>query len=285
MKYAFVLLKGGLGNQLFIYSFVLWLENLGFKVIVDDVIGFKRDKKYRRKNDLLHLGLHYRKLSVSMFSPFRYVTWRLIGLVNYFRLSTKLFYRFDESRNDLAISLDIINKYKPALLLCNGYFQTAALAKEFEQQVYSKMTKTVDVCHTDATTSACMHVRFFDQIVNGPNNVPVSFYKLSIEILLAKKPEIQKVFIVSEKPITLNMLGLDQVKIEIVIRPVSASQFDDFLFLSSFQNIIISNSTFSYWAAMFNSDDKTIIAPKYEKRGEGSWGADYLLPLSWIKIP
>ena len=51
---------------------------------------------------------------------------------------------------------------------------------------------------------------------------------------------------------------------------ISSSQSSDFRFLMSFDKIITSQSTFSWWAA-FLSDASNIVAPKTKN---GIWGSD-----------
>jgi hypothetical protein len=70
------LLRGGLGNQLFIYGAYSDSKNkhLGFSYL-DDKYGFQSDSVYKRKNKLLELGLQYKKTRID----FRFI-WRLIAL-------------------------------------------------------------------------------------------------------------------------------------------------------------------------------------------------------------
>lgn len=281
MKIAFILLKGGLGNQLFIYSFMLWLQSHEYKVIVDDKSGFKRDKKYRRNNNLNFFSLQYHSLRYSLLSPFRYFTWKVISIIP---LHSKIIYRFDEGNTSLTDGMRMIASKQPRVLLCNGYFQKSTLAEEFEKEIYHKIQPKFVNLRDEPSDTACMHVRFFDQAIDGPNNVPIDFYQKAVRALVEKKPNIKKLTVLVEKPLTLDQLNLQNEPIEISVRMASPSQFDDFIFLASFCNLIISNSTFSYWAAMLNSEYKTVIAPSHKKRGEGSWGGHGLLPYSWIKI-
>ena len=53
------LLRGGLGNQLFIYSHYLKNLKLGKDVRIEDKVGFELDYRYRRKNVLDILDLPY----------------------------------------------------------------------------------------------------------------------------------------------------------------------------------------------------------------------------------
>jgi len=57
-----------------------------------------------------------------------------------------------------------------------------------------------------------------------------------------------------------------------------------FHLITKFNFHVISNSTFSWWAAWL-SNSKMVISPKFFKPdGEGTWGFEGLLPDRFIKI-
>ena len=72
-----LLLRGGLGNQLFIYGKYKSLEKLGRIVFIDDFFGFKTDKLFKRVNMLKHFSLDYKNVILKCD-----IFWKLLSLVN-----------------------------------------------------------------------------------------------------------------------------------------------------------------------------------------------------------
>jgi len=72
-----LLLRGGLGNQLFIYGKYKSLEKLGKVAFIDDIFGFKSDKLFKRINMLNHLSLEYKNIFFKCD-----IFWKLLSLIN-----------------------------------------------------------------------------------------------------------------------------------------------------------------------------------------------------------
>ena len=61
-----VRVRGGLGNQLFCYAAARRLALINnAELVIDDVTGFVRDKKYKRKYMLDHFNISVRKATPS----------------------------------------------------------------------------------------------------------------------------------------------------------------------------------------------------------------------------
>ena len=65
-----LLLKGGLGNQLFILAFYIYLKKkLKIDILLEDKIGFLLDFKYHRENELDRLPSYIKNTNflISLF--------------------------------------------------------------------------------------------------------------------------------------------------------------------------------------------------------------------------
>ena len=72
-----LLLRGGLGNQLFIYGKYKNLEKLGKVAFIDDIFGFKSDKIFMRANMLNHFSLEYKAVFFKCD-----IFWKLLSSLN-----------------------------------------------------------------------------------------------------------------------------------------------------------------------------------------------------------
>lgn len=61
-----LLLRGGLGNQLFIYGAYQYYSKINVKVRIDDYYGFKNDILYNRQNSLLKFNLPYIRTCINL---------------------------------------------------------------------------------------------------------------------------------------------------------------------------------------------------------------------------
>jgi hypothetical protein len=71
-----LLLRGGMGNQLFIYGAYNFFKNKDKYVFLDDVYSFQNDFIFKRTNCIRRLKLKYNRLDFNIG-----LTWKLLGLL------------------------------------------------------------------------------------------------------------------------------------------------------------------------------------------------------------
>lgn len=69
-----LLLRGGLGNQFFIYGAYKYFSSLNYRVKIDDSYGFKNDYRFNRKNQLFIYNLKYKRVKYDIS-----LIWRIIN--------------------------------------------------------------------------------------------------------------------------------------------------------------------------------------------------------------
>jgi serine kinase of HPr protein (carbohydrate metabolism regulator) len=72
-------------------------------------------------------------------------------------------------------------------------------------------------------------------------------------------------------------------RFDVIVPPKDSDPVESLLLMASTKNIVISNSTFSWWSAMIAGDTASIHAPSkwYEHRADPS----KLIPENWKRIP
>jgi hypothetical protein len=102
-----LLLRGGLGNQLFIYGKYMIEKKCNKNIFIDDVFGFKYDKTFMRVNMLNSFQLNYKRIGFKLD-----FFWKLLGKIND-DISILFFTNeyFQESRFLDSFNLNISNIY------------------------------------------------------------------------------------------------------------------------------------------------------------------------------
>jgi len=247
-----VFLRGGLGNQLFQYVYGVGLRNrLGFQVRFDrsyfsmdsrhggfvlDQLGFKDD--YR---DPTILGRVICKIS------YRAPAW-----------VRKLFGVHVEGVKSIPV--------REARYLL-GYWQgdvDVRLVKEFllssnvnHQRRSTAMRKMESV--------TAIHIRRGDYLL--PENTQYfgvcseGYYREAIRVIMQNRRTTKFVFFTDDQEWVAEKFSAFLQEEEFEIAP-KADALEDFLLISCAANLILSNSTFSWWAALLNErNDCTVIAP------------------------
>lgn len=291
-------LKGGLGNQLFIYAAArrLALSN-NAELVIDQISGFEVDFKYMRKYMLHFFNIHARFASPKeRLQPFNKIRRRfLIELSHRKWLGSKSYFiqnqnEFDPTFLNLRINSNIY---------IEGYWQSEKYFKDIEQIIRTDLIikQPEDIenkfygSKIKKLNSVCIHVRWFDKpkIQNGcdySNNIDEEYYNSALS-LINNKIVNPHYFIFSDYPNEITkVLNLPKGSTTIINHNKSEENaYADLWLMSQCKHFIIANSTFSWWGAWLStSPDKIIIAPKKEKIGEGSWGFKGLLPEEWIVI-
>ena len=269
-------LKGGLGNQLFIYSFGLHLATLlKYQLKIDTVSGFINDP-YERAFELEKYGL----INQTKISKFRFSFWKKLdrkfqlitglGLTNTIYISEGTMLDTDQFNiNDLPISKDIF---------VEGYFQNTEFVSSvlpILSELYGKKTKSLESKSgkhkKKSKVSVAVHVREFQK---EDALLLLDYYKRSIDHLSKQISELE-FHIFSEKNVHDTIKNLFTSYTHLFHTPDE----NDFLTMGCFDHIITANSTFSWWvAALAYSGKGVIIMPKSIKhKAAGNWDSENLL--------
>lgn len=287
--------KGGIGNQLFIYAAARRLALVNnAELILDDVSGFVRDFKYKRHYQLGHFNISCRiATAAERLEPFSRVRRKLIREWNRWKPFERRTYLVQE-----GVDFDhrLLHIRPQGKLYLEGYWQSENYFKDVESVIRDDLRIKAPI---DATNLAmaekikrqiavAVHVRYFDQPdEKGVNNAPCDYY---VRAVSAMEERVQNAhyFIFSDRPDTARgRMQLPEERMTLVHHNQGDKHaYADLWLMSQCQHFIIANSTFSWWGAWMSvKNDKIVIVPGFQKLdGKMSWGFRGLLPNSWIKL-
>jgi len=268
-KNQIVKIYGGLGNQLFQYAFAMYLSKISNNKILLDINEFRYIKH--------HSGC---LLSELLFVKFSY-----INIFNHLKFKVSKFLNSYGNiylkQNDYSANKIPLNDKIQMVKYFEGYWQNLTMVNTvLEDLISAKKTNNFN-SHDIKDNFIAIHVRRGDYLNNEKmysNICNKKYYENAVKYfeINFKNP---KFFIFSDD-INWCKLNLTFIKnCEFV--DYNTSAIEDFTMMTEFKNKIISNSTFSWWAAMLNSKNKNIISPRV-------WNnfIEYndLIPETWIKI-
>jgi len=294
-KKIIVRVKGGLGNQLFIYATAFRLAMYNHvELVIDSQSGFIRDKKYCRKYMLDHFGTSARLATKQecLFPFERYRRYILKWQSKYKEFYKKKYIEQDTLHfDDRLLFLNIKNT-----TYLDGYWQSekyfvdidSLIRKELEiippkDVVNHKFAKLIS-----KKNSVCIHVRWFDKPdgISFNNNVDVDYYQKALAYIL-KNVDCPYFFIFSDFPDeTQNLLNISTMSCTYIKHNKEDDMaYADLWLMSLCRHFIIANSTFSWWGAwLSNNPHKIVVAPRQQKNAEGAWGFEGLIPMGWISL-
>ena len=296
-KKLILMLKGGLGNQLFAYSCAKRLAlKCKAELVIDDTSGFINDKMYKRTYKLKHFNIPHRVANNNeKLIPFSRLRRKLIKIVNLFLPYSSKFYIEQE-----FISYDdrIINKKIYGTTYIEGYWQSENYFFDIIEEIRSDLKIILSIDKENEliankiknTNSVAVHLRFFNTSKSDDiTNISKDYYAKAIELMEEKFPK-SNYFVFSDFPKKAReKLQSEKAKIYFVnINNVKNKEHIDLWLMSQCKHHIISNSTFSWWGAWLSQNQsKLIIAPEIKIDGNNNiawWGFDGLIPSNWIKL-
>lgn len=127
-----------------------------------------------------------------------------------------------------------------------------------------------------------IHVRAGDYINSNFDILTSEYYKQAIEYVLAHIHNPYFIIVSDDYVYAKKILPLNRMKnVHFATMHIGREAYKDMQILSCCQHNIIANSTFSYWAAELNRNErKIVVAPrKYTKNGN-----DFCVPSGWIQL-
>lgn len=263
-KKLIIRLKGGLGNQLFIYAFGYSLaKKNSYNLLLDYLSGFARDYEYKRFYLLNNFQLTGELASKKeMLFPFERLKRGLLKFHNFFLSNNKKYYLTEknyEETDRIKFSYDKIyfdglwqkksyfNKFSKEIL--NEFQIKDHISKKFKKSsYYSKIINDPE--------SVFLHLRDFN---NGSKisdeNININYYLKAIDLIKSKIRD-PKFYVFCENStysknffdndiITANKLNINHV----IDKEFQKDPLFDFWLMQNCKNSIIANSTFSWWAA------------------------------------
>ena len=222
-----VKIKGGLGNQLFQYSFALFLkEKFGLKVILDISWFKKQTKRNFILPEFVNIRLDVVELKKSSL---------IAKIVNY-------------RTEDLFTNM-ILKKNLPPIRVYDGYWQNIVFASELKKENLNKYFSKPIV----QGDYYFIHLRGTDfKLSKSHNLIDYSYYRKNLKFFKNKK-----VFALTDD---LNEFNSTIKKSNNEIEIFNGNEKEAFNLIFFSKGGILSNSTFCWWP-VFLSNKKNIIQP------------------------
>ena len=276
-------IKGGLGNQMFMYAACKHLAKLNnAQLIIDNKTGYKYDTLYKRTYRLNAFDLNIRFANYfEMFLPFDKL----------FRNFYKLFFnKYFINESNLIYDQNFINIRFNGKLWIEGYWQNEKyfidIADEIKKDfliknIYKEQgIKYINkILHTE---SVAIHFRNYTSNSLDTNNLDNNYYNKAISYINSKvlKPNF---FIFTNNPSKQQLDFIKQINNVTIIE--TNSEITDMYLMSNCKYLIIANSSFSWWAAWLASNpNKIVIAPQKQTININSGFSSVETPENWVII-
>lgn len=263
-------ISGGLGNQMFQYAFAFSLKKRFNEEVLIDIHHYKG---YHLHLYELTIIFSHANLPIASKSEIRKVS-RYIPNYKLSRIIRKV---FRVKKTEYIASYNF--KYLPEVYNISGdcyyegYWQSFLFYKDIRKELidvfefpkendYNKIIR-MDI---ESHTSVGIHVRrgnyVGDRTLGGICDL--NYYKRAINAILEKRRNY--VFFIFSNDIAWcsdNILPLlDGYRVEFVSGNRGRDNFFDMYLMTKCKNLIIANSSFSWWGAFLNLSANMVIAPK-----------------------
>jgi hypothetical protein len=288
-----VFLEGGTGNQLFTYTAGLYLANKNSCQlrVVDSLVGAfgPNHGSYLAETNLPGDFVSY--------GIAKSVLYRIIfrGVKSLCRRSSnfrKLIFTVARQYHSREIGFDIcaLNLKPPVSLF--GYFQSCKYLEDSMTDVFQNIELenpsdwfTQTSIKMKLVNPIVIHVRRGDykSHIESFGILGSDYYKIGLNEInpFGNQREVWVFSDEIEEAKVLLDFG-DSYKFNWIIPPSNSSPLESLLLMSQAASIIISNSTFSFWAAAIGNPNKCVVAPV--KWFKGLQDPAEMLPKRWIRV-
>jgi hypothetical protein len=277
-----VVLRGGLGNQLFQCALALELASRGRDVVLD-VRRVCADR-----------GVAIREVCPDM----RLSRWPSLGLGKrrYIpRGLTPLGFRTVEEPS-LRFWANVLSPDLPRRVLLHGYWQSPLYFSSVRDDIRRRISSAAHACLTTQgrelldhvqkhPAPACLHLRRGDYVSNPAARrfhgvVPMSYYERATSML--RTQGVTDFFVFSDD-VGYARSVFSERRYTVVPHSVATSPIGELALMAACQVHVLANSSFSWWAAWMKASHGPVIVPN-------RWFADPtidtsdLLPATWAKL-
>jgi hypothetical protein len=283
-------LKGGLGNQLFMYAFAKSMASRNaVPLSLDTVSGFALDTAYRRNYQLHHFPIEEDPDVRHVASPWGDARRKLVERVNRIlplRLKSYVKERvkgFDEEIYRMPI----------ARSTCfDGYWQSYRYFESVEGMIRERLRVGAALApeHDEETrqirscAAVCLAVRRFGDVSGRKKGemtiLDAHYYHRAMRIMAERVASPHFFIFTQDRQWARENIDQERHRVTFIREkdPVSGA-VADLALMSLCRHFIISNSTLHWWGAWLNPDpDKVVIAPVQ------GWVQREILPPAWLRV-
>jgi hypothetical protein len=269
-------LKGGVGNQLFIYAAAYaFCRKFGYKLCIDGKSGFIRDR-YRRVNKLPSFRINSTSMSGKTLLYFALKKVSPILSLFFFRDAYELVEKDSKSVNPFKLPDPL-----PSVIFFDGLWQSPGYFQSYRSEILRQLAfKNVSRFKTNAlfniiasSESVAIHVRRLQY-----NNVlDLDYYFNAMDLLDSKVAKLTYFVFSDDVPWCKGTFkGIENI---IFIEYPDQNDIEDLFLMTKCKYFIIANSSFSWWGAWLSANEnKVVIAPSKLKMNECYY------PKSWIQL-
>ena len=252
--------RGGLGNQLFIYAFARYISlNLNSSVLLETRTGFIRDR-YRRKYLLNKFNIQLKACSwiFSLYYPLRHR----------FAAITKLIYGnaiyMDEIEYNTDRELALLKIMKSKRTYMDGYWQDSTYFGDYEDIIKKDLSLKINVKSQNQKMANdmihCNCVAIHLRRVKYNTILELDYYLKAVNQIKAQIED--PVFYVFSDDIKWCRQNFINDGSFIFVDNNCNNELLDIWLMSQCKHFIIANSTFSWWGAWLSKNpEKIIIKP------------------------
>ena len=280
-KLAIVEIKGGLGNQVFQYSFGKYLESSGFRVLYNlDFFTSSKNLENVTERDFLLKELsceinEVSRLMQKLSDTFNYLI-NSKKIKSIFPFINKYIYQYLKEKD-----YDKDLEYKDYLIInyFDGYWQNniyhLKTQKESLLNIFHINNQDIESLNNDRVL---IHVRRQDYLKLGID-LPQNYYQNAINLLKKDLKEFEFDIFTDDKEWVLNQNIFSDFR---NIYGEDDDPIESFKKMLCYKHFIIANSTYSYLAAFFGEkqDSKVFMPYKWSVNKN----KDFLTHNSWKKV-
>lgn len=269
---------GGIGNQLFAYSYGRSLaEKSGRKFFIDNSTGFIKDT-YKRKSRVKSFLSVYNEASlfdktIFLFTKYFPRTSRLIF--------NSIYIKERDSRSFEFLNSDKINKI--GLVFIEGYFQSYMYFEKYKElikdEIKLKFKKTTDIIDLNKKIDQCNSVSIHIRRIDYDPKLDIQYYIDAAKLI--NETISNPYFFIFSDDLQWCKEHLTFLKHKRLVSHESMDEVTDLWLMTHCKHHIIANSSFSWWGAwLSNHSGEIVIAPAKTQIGV----IDNLYPKDWILI-
>lgn len=278
----------GLGNQLFQYAFARSLVYRGKKVCLDTGNNSTSALHIKRPYSLNKLDITIKQISDKEKEKIQYSLNENFQENQIFRHYSLWRYKVLKMNSPFVYDCKLYklmnNCYVEGWFQNYNYFENIRhiLLREIKPKQKIRISKKLRTI-IESDNVVAVHIRRTDYI-KCHNTLPMEYYQRAILYFMQKINNPLFLFFSDDIEWVRNYFGKKDTYMYIC----DFGRFEDFeemFIMSRCKNMIIANSTFSWWAAWLNQkEEKKVVVPKLWSRGMSKEEYDNLIPREWIRM-